>query len=200
MASLTLSSESQPMDDLYLREEFSDLILDLCEARQHIEESQVLWKVEYLTQDLRHYQYYGINRSGQASTAGHEMTDRDGINPSSDPQHMLQVMSCFLDNARLARYTGTAVSAETAFIEFDEISEGNVEVTRISIEKSSRTFEGRKLVRVTNMIYLGLPSDAPEICRAIAEMPEVSLYWCKERHFLSALPPSSNPLESLKSR
>lgn len=188
------------MNDLNLREEFADLLFDLCQPHQNPDESQVLWKAEYLTQDLRHYQYYGIKRLGHASTAGHEMTDRDGLDDGADPQNILQVMSRFLQNERLARYTGTALTPENAFSEFDALSEGNVELTRLSIEKSSRTLEGRKLVRVTNTIYLGFKIDVPEICRALAEMPEVSQHWCKERHFLSGRPSSINPIERVKSR
>lgn len=174
----------------------------LCELRGAFgDDVQVMWKAEYITRELRHFQYYGIHRAGHVSTAGCEMSDRDGFNQDSDPENMLAVMLRLMTNGRVASYRGDMTNPREIAASLGRFDDPPPEVARLSIERRGKTIDGRKLVIVTNVAYLGFRTSIPAPAKDIlAAMPEISRHWCRDRHYIAGLAAPVKAPERVRSR
>jgi hypothetical protein len=184
------------------RDEFSETLHELDEASETFtEHRQVMWKVEYLTRDLRHLQFYGIHRDGHRSTAGHELGDTGSFDNSVDPDDMLSIMLGFAENLEITSYLGRATNLQEIVTTLADGCIDRPELARISIEKRGQTYDGRKQVIVTNMAYLGFNSAVTaRVCETLRNMPEISPHWCRERHYIPGLSPLENAIEQVVSR
>lgn len=173
------------MPDRNPREEYLETLHQACETFESFDDfRQVIWKMEYLTRSCRHYHYYGIFRAGHTSTAGHELSDREGLNRSADPENMLEVMLGFEANSDVIHYGGPFTKARDILRSLGICSD-QAEVVRLSIEKRGQTHCGRKLVIVTDVAYLGFRTSPPvEVLSHLALTPEISPHWCRDRHFI----------------
>ncbi|MBB4349413.1 hypothetical protein [Aliirhizobium cellulosilyticum] len=184
------------------RAEFLETLHTVCEAQENlIDCNQVIWKTEYLTKMHRHYHYYGIGRGGHTSMAGHELNDREGINRGADPENMLFVMLDFERNREIIPYLGQWTKARDILRNLDVSDDEAPEVVRLSMEKRGQTHRGQKLVVVTDVAYIGFRMSAPRSVHAsLAQMPEISPQWCRDRHFISGQAATARQTEWMPTR
>lgn len=170
------------------RDDFQDTLHDLsgllAEPAQY---SQVVWKVEYLSRTDWHH-FYGMIRSGASSGVGHvyDRIDRQAYALPFDD--CVSVALGFHTNVCISTYSGDRSVTTDILEQVETAGCVDAEVVRFSIEARTTQLGGRKVMAVTDIVFIGLSDTAQQrrIRSITSEVP--SMKWCRDRRFISASP------------
>ncbi len=177
------------------RDNFQDTLHDLSGLLAKPEQcNQAVWKVEYLSRKGWHH-FYGMIRSGASSGVGHvyDRIERRALDVPFDD--CVSVALGFLTNASISTYAGKRSVTTDILEEVETRGCVDAEVVRFGIEARTTQLGGRKVMAVTDIVFIGLSNTAQQrrITAITSEVPSVK--WCRDRRFISASPILSPPAD-----
>lgn len=168
------------------RENFQETVQELSGllAQPHAYE-QLVWKLEYLSLG-DWYHFYGMVRHGQASGLGHvyDRFERRANNVS--PDECISIALGFHANAGILTYGGKRSVSTDILEEIETRGVTGAEVIRLGVEAKSKGLQGRNVMSVTDIAFIGLTnSDQSNLLESLTSNTP-SLKWCRDRRFIGA--------------
>lgn len=170
------------------RHDFQETIQQLSGLlrRSHAYE-QVVWKVEYLSLG-DWYHFYGMVRNGQASGLGHVYDRLERRATSVLPDECISIALGFHANAGILTYGGKRSVSTDILEEIETRGVTGAEVIRLGVEAKSKDIQGRNVISVTDIAFIGLRSCDQSHLLENLKSNAPSLKWCRDRRFISASP------------
>lgn len=127
-------------------------------------------------------------RNGQSSGVGHvyDRLERQANNVS--PQECISIALAFHANASIHTYGGRRSVSTDILEEIETKGAAGAEVIRPGEEARSKEASGRKVMSVTDVAFIGPRHSVQAECLLSFTTNELSIKWCRDRRFISALP------------
>lgn len=168
------------------RDDFQETIQELSGllAQPHTYE-QVVWKVEYLSLS-DWYHFYGMVRNGQASGLGHVYDRLARRAKSVQPDEFISIALGFHANAGILKYGGKRSVGTDILEEIETRGVIGAEVIRLGLEAKSKGLQGRNVMSVTDIAFIGLRNNDHTHLLESLTSGGPSIKWCRDRRFISA--------------